>query len=120
VVPDEGVRHHHDLAGVGRVRADLLVARLARVDDEVATGGHGRTERHAREDRAILERQERRTEVADARIDDGGRPGSRWLGSGDHAASDTTNPPASRARWANARAVIRCLLRRPHRTDTPA
>ncbi len=38
VVADERVGHDHDLAGVRGVRADLLVAGLARVDDEVAAG----------------------------------------------------------------------------------
>ena len=38
VVADQRVGHDDDLAGVRRVRADLLVAGLARVDDEVAAG----------------------------------------------------------------------------------
>ena len=38
VVADQRVGHHHDLARVGGIRADLLVAGLARVHDEVAAG----------------------------------------------------------------------------------
>jgi hypothetical protein len=70
VVADERVRHDHHLSRIGRVGADLLVARLAGVDDEVATGRNRRPEGHALEDRAVLERQERRPGVADAGIDD--------------------------------------------------
>ena len=123
VVADERVGHDHDLAGVRGVGADLLVAGLAGVDDEVAAGGDRRPERDAGEDGAVLERQQRRTEGADARIDDGARSGRRRHGSGDHAAPDTTNPPASGARWADACADIDASfagltgpVRQPHRT----
>ena len=123
IVADEGIGHDHDLAGVGRVGADLLVAGLAGVDDEVAAGRDRRAEGHSREDRPILERQQRRTQVADPRIDDRARSGCRGHGSGDHVAPDTTNPPASRARWAGACADIDASfagltgpVRQPHRT----
>ena len=48
VVADERVGHDHDLAGVRGVRADLLVAGLARVDDEVAAGARGAPRRRCR------------------------------------------------------------------------
>ncbi len=57
VVPDQRIGHHDDLAGVRRVGADLLVAGLAGVHDQVATGRHRRTKGDPREDRAILEGQ---------------------------------------------------------------
>ena len=123
VVADERVGHDDDLAGIGGVGADLLVAGLAGVDDEVAAGGDRGPERDAGEDRAVLERQQRRSEVADPGIDDGARPGCRRHGSRDHAAPDTTNPPASGARWADACADIDASfagltgpVRQPHRT----
>ena len=94
VVADERVGHDHDLAGIRGVGADLLIARLAGVDDEVAAGCDRGAEGDAREDRPILEREQRRTEIADPRIDDGARSGCRGHGSRDHAAPDTTNPPA--------------------------
>ena len=123
VVADEGIGHDHDLAGVRGVGADLLVAGLAGVDDEVAAGRDRRAEGDPREDRPVLERQQRRTQVADPRIDDRARSGCRGHGSGDHVAPDTTNPPASRARWADACADIDASfagltgpVRQPHRT----
>ena len=88
VVADERVGHDHDLAGVRRVGADLLVAGLARIDDEIATTGQRSTERDAREDRPVLERQQRRTKIADARVDDRGGSRGRW---DDHA---TATSPA--------------------------
>ena len=123
VVADERIGHDHDLPRVGGVGADLLVAGLAGVDHQVAAGRDRRTERDPREDRPILERQQRRTQVADPRIDDRARSGCRGHGSGDHVAPDTTNPPASRARWADACADIDASfagltgpVRQPHRT----
>ena len=80
VVADQRIGHDHDLAGVRGVGADLLVAGLARVDDEVAAGRDRRPERDAREDGPVLERQQRRTEVADPGIDDRARPGRRRHG----------------------------------------
>ena len=71
VVADERVGHDHDLAGIRGVGADLLVAGLAGVDDEVPAGGHRGTEGDAREDRPVLQRQQRRAQVPDPRIDDG-------------------------------------------------
>ena len=123
VVADQRIGHDHDLARVRGVGADLLVAGLAGVDDEVAAGRDRGAERDAREDRPVLEREQRRTEVADPWIDDGARPGCRRHGSRDHAAPDTTNPPASWARWADACADIDASfagltgpVRQPHRT----
>ncbi len=61
VVADERVGHDDDLAGVRGVGADLLVAGLARVDDEVAAGrGLGAPKRDPGEDGAVLEREESR------------------------------------------------------------
>ena len=124
VVADERVGHDHDLAGVRGVGADLLVAGLARVDDEVAAGGDRRPEGDAREDRAVLERQQRRPEVADPRVDDGAR---RGVPAGRSTA--ITRPRIQRthrprwARWADACADIDASfagltgpVRQPHRT----
>ena len=69
VVADQRIGHQHDLARVGRIGADLLVAAMARVHDEIAAAGHGRAERNAVEHRAVLERQERRPVRADAWVD---------------------------------------------------
>ena len=129
VVADEGVRHDHDLARVRGVGADLLVAGLARVDDEVATSGDRGPERDPGEYRPVLERQQRRTQIADARVDD--RGGSRRRGH-DHATATSTgpgarratnDPPAAGAWWARACANIRASfagltgpVRQPHRT----
>src|SRR4029078_4280515 len=89
--------------GVG---ADLLVAGLAGVDDEVAAARDRRPEGDPREDRAVLQRQHCRPEVADPGIDDRAAARCRRRGWGDHEPPDTTNPPASRARWADACADI--------------
>ena len=97
VVADQGVRHDHDLARVRGVGADLLVAGLARVDDEVAAGGDRGSEGDAREHRTVLEGQQGRSEVPDPWVDDRARARRRW---DDHEPADTTNPPAPRARWA--------------------
>ena len=48
VVADERIGHDDDLAGIGGVGADLLVAGLAGVDDEVAARGDRCAERDAR------------------------------------------------------------------------
>ena len=72
VVADQRIGHDHDLARVRRVGADLLVAGLARVHHEVAARRDGRPECDAAEDRAVLERQQSRTQVTDPGIDDGG------------------------------------------------
>ena len=90
VVADQRIGHDHDLAGVRGVGADLLVAGLAGVDDEVAAGRDGRPERDAREDGAVLQRQQRRTQVADPRDRRRRSAGVRRHGSRDHAAPDTT------------------------------
>ena len=103
VVADERVRHHHDLAGVRGVRADLLVAGLAGVDDEVAARGDRGAEGDAGKDRAVLEGQQGRPEVPDAGVDDRAGARRRW---DDHRPADTTNPPASWARWATVGADI--------------
>ena len=71
VVADQRVRHHDELAGVRGVGADLLVARLARVHEEVAATLDGSSEGDPREDRAVLEGEERWPEIAHAGIHDG-------------------------------------------------
>ena len=65
VVADQRVGRDHDLARVRRVGADLLVAGLARVHHEVAARRDRRAECDAAEDRAVLERQQCRTQVTD-------------------------------------------------------
>ena len=57
--------------GVAGVRADLLVARLRGVDDEVATAAHGRPEGDARGRRCHPRAPAGRAAAADARVDDG-------------------------------------------------
>ena len=93
VVADERVGHDHDLAGIGRVRADLLVAGLAGVHDQVAAGLDRGPERDAGEHRPVLQRQQRRSQVADPGIDDG--RGARQRGD-DHATADTETPTSRR------------------------
>ncbi len=127
VVADQRIGHDHDLAGIRGVRADLLVAGLARVDDEVAAGRDGRAERHAGEHGAVLECQQRRSEVADPRVDDGRGPRRGW---GDHAgnARPGTRSVGRAAPWARARRNAPPIGRgtvdqppsRPHGTGTPA
>ena len=125
VVADERIGHHHDLAGVRRVGADLLVAGLARVDDEIAAGRDRRPERHAREHRSVLQCQDGRPEVTDPRIHDRAGPG-RWWSDHSTAARITNDPPAGSAWWARACADIDASfagltgpVRRPHRTGHP-
>src|SRR5205814_1242722 len=77
IVADQRVRHHDDLPGVRRIGADLLVARLAGVDDEIAAGSNRRAEGDTGKDGAVLEGEECRPEVTDPWIDDGARPGLR-------------------------------------------
>jgi hypothetical protein len=77
VVADQRIGHHDDLAGVRGVGADLLVAGLGGVHDEVAAGRDGRPERDPGEDGSVLEREERRTQITDARVDDRRRSGLR-------------------------------------------
>ncbi len=95
VVADQRVGHDHDLAGVRGVRADLLVAGLARVDDQVTTRCDRRAERDAMEDGSILEREQGRSIGTDARIDD------RVEGDGNraHGLADTERPPPAEGRW---------------------
>jgi hypothetical protein len=69
VVADERVRHHDDLAGVRGIRADLLVASLARVHDEVATRRDVRSKCDPAEDGSVLEGEEGRPAGPDARVD---------------------------------------------------
>ena len=108
VIADQRVGHDDDLARIGRVGADLLVARLAGVDDEVAAGRDRRPERHALEDGAVLQREEGRPGIADARVDDrararAGRCGKgnlAGLGARQDARSHSASFPASRNRSA--------------------
>ena len=100
VVADERVGHDHDLAGVRGVGADLLVAGLARVDDEVAAGRDRGAEGDAREDRAVLEGQQGRARGRRS-VDRRSRSRAAAVGRSP-SLPDTTNPPAPRARWARA------------------
>jgi len=86
VVADQRIRHDHDLAGVRGVGADLLVARLARVHDEVAAGRRGRTECDAGKDGAVLEGEEGGAEIADSGVHHGARSRGGWC---DHAGTAT-------------------------------
>ncbi len=122
VVADEGVGHDDDLPGVRRVGADLLVAGLAGVHDEVATGRDGRPERDARErpsrPRAPAtpdrDRRSAGSTIADARGGGGTitRRRPRCVG------QQMTHPPRGRGGLGRARSSS--LLRRPHGTGTPA
>src|SRR3989304_6335750 len=110
------------------VHAALLIARLARVDNEVATGRHGRSEGDAGEDRAVLEGQHSRPEVPDSRGDDGARPGERRRdgrrgdrrGHGRWAADHNNGPTGRVAPWARSGACKPVPPSRPHGTGSPA
>ena len=101
VVADQRVGHDHDLAGVRGVGADLLVAGLARVDDEVAAGRRlGRRTRH---------RGRSNRPRAPAARDPGRRCAGRrrrWHGVGAgrsptaHQGPGYDEPTGHRARWA--------------------
>ncbi len=126
VVADQRVGHDHDLAGVRRVGADLLVAGLAGVDDEVAAGRRRPPRR-----RCPGRRSRPRGPAAPAR---GRRSADRRSAARAAVRRSTaigaitrprhkTNPPAAWARWANACADIDASfagltgpVRQPHRT----
>ena len=57
VVADQRVGHRHDLAVIGGVGEDLLIAGHARVEDDLAVGLTPGAERPPREDRAVLQRE---------------------------------------------------------------
>ena len=57
IVPDERKGHRHDLATVGRVGEDLLVAGHRRVEDDLAGACARRAEGLAGEHAAVLERE---------------------------------------------------------------
>ena len=127
VVADQRVGHHHDLAGIRRVGADLLVAGLARVDHQVAARGGVGAEGDAGEDRPVLERQQCRPARSDARVDhrvgvgERRRGGRRRAGPGQaHGVPDTKPPPARRARWTVESVQHALPPFRPHGTGTPA
>ena len=108
VVADQRVGHHDDLAGVRGIGRDLLVAGLRGVDDEVAARGDRGAERDAREDRAVLEREERGPGVADAGIDERVGAGQRRMRNGrwgDHVRSRRAAASERRVR-ACARAFL--------------
>ena len=127
VVADQRVGHDDDLAGVRGVGADLLVAGLRGVDDEVAAGRVGGPERDPREDGAVLEREQRRAErrrragrrSSSARGSGGAEPA---VGAADRRRSPAPHmktPPARRARWTRGHTVDRPPFR-PHGTGSPA
>ena len=125
VVADQRIGHHDDLAGVRRVGADLLVAGLRGVDDEVAAGRERRAERDPGEDRAVLEGEQGRPEIADAGIDDRARAG---VAAGSVGSSAITSPLTQKrhrpggARWTRGQTIVGLPsgltgpVRRPHRT----
>ena len=59
VVADLGRREHDELAGVGRIRENLLVAGHPRVEDDLAQRVPRRAEGDAAKDRAVVQRQKR-------------------------------------------------------------
>src|SRR5262249_41091103 len=59
-VPDLGIRHGDELPLVRRIREDLLVARHARVEDDLADGFAGGAEGAPTEDGPVRERQDGR------------------------------------------------------------
>ena len=127
VVADQRVGHDDDLAGVRGIGGDLLVAGLRGVDDEVAARGDRGAEGDAREHRAVLEREERGTGVADAGIDDRVGAGQRRMRNGrwgDHGVPGCRGGWLRRERGERApRAGMRTSIwppTRPLRTGRPA
>ena len=99
VVADERVGHDDDLAGVRGVGADLLVAGLAGVHDEVAAGRDVGPEGDPAEDRPVLEGQQGRPAGADAGVDDEARVrGGRQAGRHDVPIGVTPSPTRKRHR----------------------
>ena len=124
VVADERVGHDDDLAGVRGIGADLLVAGLRGVDDEVAARRDGRSEGDAWKHRPVLQREQRRPEMADPRVDDRAWDGQRRTDDAPGPGTAVTNE-THRPVWLGGRARIGsdCLLpgltgpvRRPHGT----
>ena len=73
VVSNQGIRHQHDLTRIARVGADLLVARLTRVDHKVATGGDRCTPSNTWKDAPIFKGEECWSVIANARVNNGCR-----------------------------------------------
>ena len=119
VVADERVGHDHDLAGVRGVGADLLVAGLAGVDDEVAAGRTGapkatpgKTAPSSSASNAGPRSPIRGSTMALDRGNGGTITRRR------RPTQQMTHPPQGRG--GRGRALTSSLLRRPHRTGTPA
>ena len=120
VVADQRVGHDDDLAGVRGVGADLLVARLAGVDDEVAAGRDGapnampgKTVPSSSASNAGPRSPMRGSTMALAR-GRGGTITDRSPGPG------YDEPTGRRGLGGRGRTRSMDLLRRPHGTDTPA
>ena len=121
VVADQRIGHDDDLAGIRRVGADLLVAGLRGVHDEVAAGRHRRPERDPGEDGAVLEGEQGRAESPDAGVDDRARAG----GCGGIGRSSAITTPSHRNATGPVGLGGRANRRsrppfRPHRTGPPA
>ena len=69
MVTDQRIRHDNQLAGIRRIGADLLVAGLAGVNDEISTGARRSAERDTGKGRAVGEREERGAVMPDPRVD---------------------------------------------------
>jgi len=130
VVADKRVSHDHELAGIGGIGGDLLIAGLAGVHHEIALTRTLRAEGDAREDPAVLESEQRRPVISDPRVHDGAGTWERRLL---HRAAfrSTKRPPASAGRWSGLQLLIRLLsglwrptggrlgpVRRPRATET--
>ena len=68
VVADQRIGHDHDLAGVGGIRADFLVARLGGVDDEIAATTDRCAKRHTAQHHSVGKRKQGWAMAADARV----------------------------------------------------
>ena len=120
VVADQRIGHDHDLAGVRGVGADLLVAGLAGVDDEVAAGRdrRPRTRRPGRRSRPRAPATpDRGRRSAGRRPRSCGVPAARVGRSRGPGYDEPTGLGGSVGGRVRRH---RCLLRRPHGTGTPA
>ncbi len=71
VVADEREGHDHDLTGIAGIGADLLIAGLRCIHDQIATATVGSAKGDATEDGSVLERKQAWAVAADPGVDDG-------------------------------------------------